>query len=786
VARPPAQAVDVALRDGSTVHVRPVEPGDVATLRELLAGMSENSRWMRFLSSGVNLDRAAETAADPEDGVSLVVTAGSPERAVAHAMYLKESPTRAEVAFEVADDWHGRGIATILLAHLAGAAARDGVTTFVAYVHPSNRRMIGVFRESGFPVEVHASAGELEVEMPAALGEAARRRFEDRGRAAAAAAVTHVLRPESVLLVTVGGTAAGATLMRNLREAGYRGELHVVVTPVPGDGSVPQADLAVLAVPAEDVLEQARACGAAGVRSLVVLSGGFLDGGAEGRARLVQLLAVCRRSGMRLVGPSSLGVLNTDPALRLNATAAPVTPAPGPVALASQSGALGVAAIAEAARRGVGLSSFVSTGDKADLSGNDFLQYWEGDDATRVVMLYLESFGNPRRFGTIARRVATTKPIVAVKSGRRAAEAGDGEATRTRALLGASDVSVDALFEHAGVIRTETVFEQLDIAALLASQPLPAGRRVGIVSNGRGPAISCADACTAAGLEPETPVDLGASATWGDYSRAISQVAASVDALIAVFVPTLSTAGDDIARALHECSGGETTLLGAFMAQSDAELAALGGAVPLYRSPVEAARALGRAARYARWRERAADGPAEPDGVDADGAAAVLAAALVRGEGWLQPQEAEALLGAYGVPVWVGGTGIEGVEMVAGVLADPDFGPVVACGPGGPTLELLGDAGVRLAPLSRADAADLVRSLRSFPVLTGYGGAPAADVGALEDVLVRLAALADAHPEVTEIDCDPVRVGSSGASVAAARIRVRPAGPPRPFPALDR
>ena len=207
--RPAVQPVDVALRDGSTVRVREVRAGDVDGLRALLAGMSDDSRWLRFLSAGANLDKAAAAGADPGDGAGLVVTAGSPERIVAHAMYAKESPERAELAFEVADELHGRGIATILLAHLAGVAAADGVGTFVAYVHPSNRRMIGVFRQSGFPVEVHSSAGELEVVMPAALGEAARARFEDRGRAAAAAAVAHVLRPASVVLVTVGGTAVG-------------------------------------------------------------------------------------------------------------------------------------------------------------------------------------------------------------------------------------------------------------------------------------------------------------------------------------------------------------------------------------------------------------------------------------------------------------------------------------------------------------------------------------------------------------------------------------------------
>ncbi len=855
---PASQPVDVALRDGSTVRVRPVRHEDVDGLRALLAGMSADSLWLRFLSGGANLDRAAEQGADPGDGAGIVVTVGSPERVIAHAMYAPEDPERAELAFEVADEWHGRGIATILLAHLAGVATAAGVRTFVAYVHPTNRRMIGVFRQSGFPVEVHSSAGELEVVMPAALGEAARLRFEDRGRAAATAAVEHVLRPASVVLVTVGGTAAGATVMRNLRESGYAGELRVLVTPVGDDAAIPAADLAMLAVPADEVLEHARACGAAGVRALLVLAGGFLHGGEEGRSRLAELLATCRRSGMRLVGPSSLGVLDMDPGVRLNATAMTVAPQPGPVALASQSGAIGVAAMAEAARRGVGLSSFVSTGDKADLSGNDFLQFWESDPATRVVLLYLESFGNPRRFASIARRVAATKPIVVVKSGRRASEPGPAP-TVTRALLGASDVSVDALFEHAGVIRTDTVFEQLDVAALLATQPLPGGSRVGIVGNGRGPAISCADACAAAGLDPGTPVDLGARATAAEFAAAVEALAGDVDALITVFVPALAAGAGDVARALGEAAVGDTTLMAAFMAQGDAELAALpSGPVPVYRSPVEAARALGRVARYARRRSRPSTGSPELGGIDADAAAAVIAATLTRGEGWLRRGGADALLAAYGVPHAdtgfaespqeagrlaaglggpvaikavcpglphlsdvgavvldvVGGADAEraaetalaavraaggepegiavqrmaagGVEMVAGVIADPDFGPVVACGLGGRTVELLGDAVVRLAPLSRSDAAELVRTLRSFPVLTGYRGGPEADVAALEDVLVRISALAAAHPEVSEIDCDPVLVSSDGAVVVEARIRVRPTAPPRPFPALDR
>jgi acyl-CoA synthetase (NDP forming) len=348
-------------------------------------------------------------------------------------------------------------------------------------------------------------------------------------------------------------------------------------------------------------------------------------------------------------------------------------------------------------------------------------------------------------------------------------------------------VSVDALFGHAGVIRTDTVFEQLDVTALLASQPLPAGRRVGIVSNGRGPAISCADALVAAGLEPEPPIDLGADAWAPDYAEAIARVAAGVDAVVAVHVP-VTDRSDDIAAALHAAAPGDTTLLGAFMALGEAELAALarGGSVPLYRSPVEAARALGRAARYARWLDRQSDDGLSLDGTDPDAAAAVIAAALARGEGWLLPEEATALLAAYGIPATEREPGPAGVELVAGVLADPDFGPVVVCGLGGRTAELLGDVGVGLAPLRRADAAELVRSLRSFPLLQGHRGAPVVDVGALEDVLVRISALADAHPEVSELDCDPLIVTAAGVAAAGARVHVRPARPVRPFPALDR
>jgi acetyl coenzyme A synthetase (ADP forming)-like protein len=895
--------VDVALRDGATVTVRPMRTGDELDLAAFLDGLSLESRTLRFFSAGADVHRAATYMAtmEPERGRGLVAVAGDPERIVAHAAYVRETETadRAEVAFEVADDWQGRGIATVLLAHLSELATADGIATFTAVVLPDNHRMIRVFRDSGFAVEVKSRPGELEIELPAQLGEEARAQFEERDRIAAAAAVAHVLRPESVAVIGVStreGSVGGAVL-RNLRQAGFRGRLSVVhpredvVGGLPAHRSIADipepVELAVIAVPADAVVDVARQCGAAGVRALVVLSAGFAEVGRRGRDHQAELLAVCRASGMRLVGPNCLGVLNTATEVALNASFAPVAAPPGSVAFASQSGAFGIAAIAEAARRGLGLSSFVSTGNKADLSGNDFLRFWEADDGTDVIGLYLESFGNPRRFGQIARRVAATKPVIAVKSGRSAAGS-RAAGSHTGALLAASDSTVDALFRHAGVIRTGTVGELFDVAALLAGQPLARGNRVGIVTNAGGPGITCADACEAAGLRVEplptktrrrlghhlpreattaNPVDMIASASADDYRKTIEALAAdpSVDAVIAIFIPPLVTQAPDVAEAVRAASAAtraaDKPLLAVWMAQDDTALATLAGGVggvPAYGTPEEAVRALAHAAGYARWQRTSEEPPEIPGDVDADAAAATIAEVLAEGGGWLVPDRVAELLDAYGVPqvtatvaatpaavgrcaaelgdevaikaiapgllhksdvgaVRLGIRGPaaatraareiaaavrkaghqpvgylvqamapEGVEMLVGVTSDPDWGPVVACAAGGRAVELLGDVQSRLAPLSRRDAGDMLRSLRTFPLLDGYRGAPRSDVAALEDVLVRIAALAAAHPEIAELDCNPVLVGPAGATAVDARIRIAAPRASRPYPSLDR
>jgi acyl-CoA synthetase (NDP forming) len=552
---------------------------------------------------------------------------------------------------------------------------------------------------------------------------------------------------------------------------------------------------------------------------------------------------------MRLVGPNCMGVVNTHPDVSLTATFSRADVPAGTVGFVSQSGAFGAAAIDGVSRRGIGLSAFVSLGDKADLSSNDLLQYWEQDPATQVVALYLESFGNPRKFGRVARRLARAKPVLAVKAGRTSAGA-RAASSHTGALIAASDSTVDALFASAGVIRCDGLDELLDAAAVLAEQPLPAGSDVAIVANGRGPLVVCADACADAGLDVVTPVQLPAGPSPEEFAGAVETAAGEADAVIAIYVEHIAIGADDVAAALAGASL-ETPLLAVVMTPGELPSA---GRVPVFRAPERAAKALGRAAAYARWRATPPHEPPRLEGIDSDAAAATLSGALARGGGWLRPDEVQALLGAYGValveqrrvgstaaagkaaaelggevalkgiapgvvhkaqagavrlglsgPTAVrraaddvaqrlagAGTPVEGflvqrmaragVEMLVGVLADERFGPVVACGAGGGSAEVLGDVAVRLAPLAREEALGMIGSLRSLALLEREGS----DIGALAEIVVRVGALADAHPEIAELDLNPVMVGPDGAPVVDARVRVAPPAIQPVFPAVGR
>lgn len=895
-----ARAVDVALRDGAPIHVRPVRADDLPAVRVFLESLSADSRRLRFFTPAPDLAAAAHWAAevDRHERDGLLALTGDGEIA-GHAAWARLGADRAEVAFEVAETMRGRGLATILLAHLAFGARAQGISTFVAEVLPENHRMLGVFRESRLPLQVHSEPGLLTVEMPTAFTDEARERFRQRERIAAVNAMDAVLRPGSIAVVGACADPAtvGGAVFANLVASGFAGALHAVggVSGSIGSHAVQRSldalpgavDLAVLAVPADEVLAAARACGERGVRALAVLAAGFAESGPEGAARQRELLSVCRGAGMRLVGPNCLGVLNTDPQVRLDATFAPTHPPAGGIGLLSQSGGVGIALLEQARALGIGVATFVSVGNKADLSGNDFLEWSEQDERTRAILLYLESFGNPRKFARIARRVGASKPIVAVKAGRTAAGA-RAASSHTGALLAGSELAVDALFRQAGVLRVDTLGELFDLAALLERQPLPAGRRVAIVTNAGGPGILAADACHAAGLElpalPEAlrrrlaaivpgsagltnPVDLMVDATPAAFAEAVEAIgrAGAVDALIAVFVPRPSARAQDVAHALARAAGalgGRLPLLPVFM--TGAPVAGAGAeageaaALPAFRFPEDAARALARAADHARWRATPRGQTPELEDVRGDEASAIVAQALAAhpGGGWLDAARTHDLLDCHGLPLPlqrvvgspaaaaraarelggrvalkaispetphksdVGGVRLDlagptavrraaqrigdqfaadgrtldgflvqqmapsGIELLVGSTTDPLFGPVVACGAGGRAVELLRDVAVRLAPVTDRGARNMLRELGTYPLLLGYRGSPSVDVAALEDVVLRIGNLVDAHPEVVELDCNPVIVHVDGAVVVDARLRLAPSAPAAPTPAL--
>ncbi len=885
----------MVLRDGATVHVRPVRVDDGPAIHAFLDAVSPESISFRFFGAA-NLDWVTSWSVDVDyaDRYGLVVESGNPRTIVAHAAYIRIDSRRAEVAFLVADAWQGRGISTILLAHLAEVAGAHEIPTFIAQVLPQNHRMIDVFRESGFPVELHSVPDAVEIELPTSLSTEALERFEERERIGAVAAVRSFLEPVSVAVIGASrrrGTIGGE-ILHNLLAAEFNGAVYAVndkadvvqsLAAYRSVGDIPNGvEMAVLAVPAAEVVDAARECAAAGVRALLVISSDFAEAGAEGARRQSELLEVCRGAGVRIVGPNCMGVLNTSPAVRLNATFAPPVAVPGEVGFMSQSGGLGIAIIEDAARLGVGLSSFVSVGNKCDLSGNDFLQYWEEDPNTKLVLLYLESFGNPRKFSRIARRVAAAKPVLAVKSGRSAAGA-RATSSHTGAMLSASDVTVDALFEQAGVIRTDTMHELFDVAALLSAQPVPRGDRVAIVTNGGGPGILCTDACQASGVDivelpaavrarlaeflPEgaalgNPIDMIATTSAAEYRRTLQTLidADACDAIITIFVPTLVATAADVAGAICEVAQANpsVTIAAVFMTSGGVppELCSDRVRVPGYEFPEDAARAVALAARHARWRARDAGTVPRLEGLRSVEAAAVISQELARDEAWLSPARVVQVFDCYGLPLITtrvvadadqavvvakelgspvalkaiaqglvhktdaGGVrlGLDGddavrsaaaeieqavrmaghrldglvvqpmaptgVELIVGVVHDHSFGPVLACGAGGTTAELVSDVAVRITPVTDVQARDMVRSRRTFPLLDGYRGAPRCDLAAIEDVLLRVSAMVEAHPEIVELDCNPLIAGPDGAVIVDARVRVETAAPARPTASL--
>ena len=675
---------DVVLNDGGTTHLRPIRPDDADRLRAFHSRLSQQTVFNRFFAYHPVLsdeDVARFTRVDHADRVALVATLHGQIIGVVRYDRLPGTD-EGEVAFVVEDAHQGRGLGPVLLEHLAAAARERGIRRFLADTLPTNRSMLGVFKSAGYQVSRALADGYVELSFPIQQTGTSLEVMRAREHRAEARSVQRLLRPGSVAVVGASREpgAPGHEVLRSLLAHGFEGPVFPV-NPAAAHVSGVRAyadvrdipdpvDLAVVAVPAPEVADVVRACSDKDVRGLVVVSGGFADGGPEGRARLEEVVRLARDGGMRLIGPNAMGVVNTDPAVRLHATFADGSPPAGSVGVFSQSGALAGTFLQEAARRQLGLSAFVSIGDRADVSGNDLLQHWRADERTEVVVLHLRGFGNPRKFARIAREVGRTKPVVALKSGR-----------------GQGDVAVGALFASAGVVRVGSLAQLFETAQLFALQPLPAGRRVAVVGTSTALAALAADACREAGLEvPElsedvrvrlraltgttetaNPVDLGPVAGADELTAALEVLTTSgqIDAVLAVVVPppharSGSAVVDALGGALRSAGCGELPVLASFLGADGVPdaLAVRGpdgaparGSVPSYASPESAALALSRAVAYAEWRARPQGTVTELPDLDLAAARAVLAPLAEDGT-WLAPADAAALLGHVGIRVW--------------------------------------------------------------------------------------------------------------------------------------
>jgi acetate---CoA ligase (ADP-forming) len=887
----------VILRDGTTASLRSTRAEDQAMMQRFIDRLSPTSRRHRFFSETAPPTDTIVSLCDscnPSKQLTIVVTrtlAGQP-RIIAAGSYWARTADQAEVAMAVDDDYHGKGLGTILLERLAMLAIHRGFTRLWAVTHTDNLAMREVFRESGYPVYETYEGRDMQVEISLHPTESTTTRLELRERIATTASLRPFFYPHSVAVIGASRDpqSIGYRIVEALAGNRFRGAIYPVnpkaatiagLTTFSSVVAIPDAvDLAVVVVPRDAVLPALTDCAGKGIRSVIVISSGFAETGPEGKQAQDRLLEAIRQQGMRMIGPNCFGLLNTDPAIRLNATFTSAFPPSGRMAMATQSGALGLAILAAAYRLRLGVSSFVSVGNKADVSTNDLLQYWEDDPSTDLILLYLESFGNPRRFARIARRVARRKPIVAIKSGR--SLAGRRAASSHTAALASSEVAVDTLFQQSGVIRADTLDELFTLARGLSDQPMPKGKRIGIITNAGGPAILCTDACEAGGLSvPElskatttalsaflppaasvnNPVDLIASAAPDHYTNAIATLLASreVDALIVLYISV--TVGDAAGIATGILRGVSTArqagatgipIYICWMAEGDLErtFQAAGETIPTFPLPEHPAVVLSKAFRYEAWRTEPLGMIQDFDDIDIGTARAICTKVLSqRGPGWLTVEDTRSLLASAKLPLAQGGVartedqaaalardlgfpvavklashqilhktemgGVHlnladeqavrnsfetirarlaqenkleamegvlvqpmlsgGVEVMVGVTHDPLFGPLIAFGLGGIHVEILGDVRFRITPLTGNDAAEMVREIKGYRLLQGYRGHPAADVGAIEEVLLRLSHLVEEIPEISELDLNPIIAlpPGQGCWIVDARIRVK-------------
>jgi acyl-CoA synthetase (NDP forming)/GNAT superfamily N-acetyltransferase len=724
---------DVVLRDGGIAHIRPIGPDDAGRLVDFYEKVSDESKYYRFFAPYPRLsDRDVHrfTHHDYDDRVGLAATIGG--EFIATVRYDRIGPdgrsatgsdggngsTRAEVAFLVQDAHQGRGVASALLEHIAAVARERGILHFIAEVLPANRKMVKVFTDAGYTQQRSFTDGVVHLELDLEPTTESVRVMRAREHRAEARSVQRLLRPASIAVIGTGRRPGGVgrTLLRNIVAGGFTGRLYAVnhsfpdpaehrteIDGVPGyrsvceigeigeiggaGGAVPSGpgepgagiDLAVVAVPADRVPEAVADCGAAGVRGLLVIAAGYSETGPEGRERQRELVRQARSHGMRVIGPNAFGVINTAADIGLNASLSPELPHRGRLGLFTQSGSIGIALLSGLHRRGAGPSSFVSAGNRADVSGNDLLQYWQDDPETDAVLMYLESFGNPRKFTRLARRTAAAKPVVVVKGALHSGSIPAGHAVPVTRI---PDSTVNALFRQAGVIRVDTVTELLDAGLFLALQPLPRGDRIAVLGNSESLGLLTYDAALTAGLRPAAPVDLTTAATPDDFTTALGAALADPGnhAVVVTAIPRVGSedapdpeSGDDpaLAEALRRTAAGsgkpvvvvhlalETMADRLGARHSGPEESGKDTRIPAYPAPDRAVRSLAEAAAYAAWRATVAEPGRVPQFDDIQEAAAAAdvrrmlpADASPQVGVTLREEDAATLLGRYGIHLW--------------------------------------------------------------------------------------------------------------------------------------
>lgn len=663
---------DVVLSDGRVAHVRPIRPDDTDAIHAFHEAQSEQSIYLRFFAPIKRLsdkDVHRFTHVDYSDRVALVMYVRDDLVGIGRFDRITPGGSVAEVAFNVSDHHQGRGIGSVLLEHLADIGREGGVTRFVADVLPQNRRMIGVFRDAGFEVSHEFDDGVIAVSFDIEPTEASRAVRMSREHRSEVRSMRAVLHPETVAVVGVSRRPAtiGRAFFDNIVAGGFTGRVYPVNnaaepgTLINGHPSVASVrdieggvDLAVVAVVAEEVLGIVEECADAGVKALVVASEGFAETGPEGRALQRQLLIRARHYGMRVLGPTSFGLINNDPQTRLNASIAAAEHLPdfGRLGLFSQSGGLGIALLASARRRGLGLSTFASAGNRIDISGNDLMQYWTEDENTTVVGLYLESMGNPRKFTRIARKLAMTKPVIVVKSG--AGQHAIPQGHRVRATQERPE-TFGQMLRQSGVVRVDNAHQLFDVAQLLLSQPLPCGDRVAVVSNNDALGSLAADAASSRRLRvTHGPVTVSAEALTDQFRDVVEQALADeeVDALIACFIPPIADIDPAVVDAVATAvAGHDKPCVATFLGMRGVTP---GAGVPTYPMPEDAVRALTAAVRYAQWRRRDHGERVRPEGVDRPVAARIIEEALSRQPRGVEltTEETGSVLAAYGISVW--------------------------------------------------------------------------------------------------------------------------------------